>query len=150
MWKRSCGLPVSILFLVLPLLGSDSPKDYDESATVVNNLEGTWKLVEVDGGGKKSPVLSKTLITIRGRDYISASDSEVDHGTFVVKSAYTPPRIYIVWSDGYYKGQTMMVTFRMSDKDTLIISSYHTITTNDSGPVGFDSEKYGLWTYKRQ
>ena len=40
-------LPLAVL-LILPLLGSDSPKEYDDAAMQMDEIQGTWRLVAVE------------------------------------------------------------------------------------------------------
>ena len=52
-------LLVAVL-LVLPLLGSDAPKDYD-GAAAADGIEGTWVRVAAEWDGRKLDIIAGTL-----------------------------------------------------------------------------------------
>jgi uncharacterized protein (TIGR03067 family) len=83
-------IPLFAALLLLPLLGSDSPREYD-SATEMAGIEGTWQLLAVEHDGNK--VNSITWVwTLRDGEY-TRTDSNGDHGTgtYRINTNQKPP-----------------------------------------------------------
>jgi uncharacterized protein (TIGR03067 family) len=74
---RSLRLLIAAL-LVVPLLGSGSPREYDDR-TEMAGIEGTWQLLAVEHDGKKVNSITWVL-TLRDGEY-TRTDSNGDHGT---------------------------------------------------------------------
>ena len=47
-------LPPFVVLLALSLLGSDSPKAYDDRTEIIDSLQGTWHLHRIGGPGKRA------------------------------------------------------------------------------------------------
>jgi hypothetical protein len=80
---RRLTLPLASL-LVLPLLGSDAPTDYDGVAAPADELEGTWRLVAVraDPGQPFAQVERSGEITYRGGHWSSRFGFAARAGTY--------------------------------------------------------------------
>jgi hypothetical protein len=58
------GMLLLPALLVLPLLGSDSPKEYDDKVAVAG-IEGTWRLTEYELDGAKREPNFRCSVTVR-------------------------------------------------------------------------------------
>jgi uncharacterized protein (TIGR03067 family) len=65
---RSLHLLIAAL-LVVPLLGSDSPKEYDD-ATAKDELQGTWHLVGYERHGQLIEISPGGIQTFRGGQWV--------------------------------------------------------------------------------
>jgi uncharacterized protein (TIGR03067 family) len=63
--------------LVLPLLGSDSPKEYNDAAQM-DSIEGSWQLLAVEHDGRKVNSIT-WILTFRGGKF-TREDSDGDQG----------------------------------------------------------------------
>jgi uncharacterized protein (TIGR03067 family) len=141
-------LPVAALFTVLPSLGTDSPKEYDD-ATEMRSIEGTWRCVSVKLNGVDVQPLKgdEILLTFRAGSYEEIYLGLRDRwGPCAVDAARWPARLDLTYSDGPHKGKVWQNIYRL-DGDTLRIAY---TGSPDGRPTSFDS-KPGVWvhTYKR-
>jgi hypothetical protein len=83
-------LPLTVL-LVLPLLGSDSLSEYDDS-TQATGIEGAWCLVWFEGTGGQTDVASSSPCVNKGGKFAWSGHDEVD-GTYKVNDCVRPARL---------------------------------------------------------
>jgi hypothetical protein len=76
--------------LVLPLLGSDSPKDYDDRAQE-DGIEGVWQLVRTEVGGVARDEQPGQFYTYRVGKFVWPAGPTT--GTYSVDSSFQPPRL---------------------------------------------------------
>jgi uncharacterized protein (TIGR03067 family) len=138
---RRLHLPIAAM-LVVALLGSDSPKDYDD-ATENAVIEGTWQLLAVEHEGKK--VNSITWVyTLRDGEY-TRTDSSGDHGagTYRIDTKQKPPHFDLSASkEGGYG--TLKGIFQCQGNTLKMAWS------RDAGyPKGFHDKDIWLGTFKR-
>ncbi len=132
--------------LVLPSLGSDSPKDYDD-AIQFDIIEGTWMSVgaTVDGA---EVIIQKSVTTFR-RGFMKADygDGDPIHGRYRVDATLTPWRLGVTPASGPLRGQTVQGIFRV-EGDTLKIA-IDPQKENRRRPNGFDNKGLLVVTYQR-
>jgi uncharacterized protein (TIGR03067 family) len=133
--------------LVLSLLGSDSPREYDD-ATQVACLEGAWRLTNLENDGQKVKPLLQQTITVRGTDFtISYNDGGVFPGTFRIDPTWNPPQLDHTPASGALANRSLKWLYQI-DGDTLKIAG------NPDGlferrPHGLKEKGLIVWTYKR-
>jgi uncharacterized protein (TIGR03067 family) len=77
--------PLLAALLVLPLLGSDSPKGYDSGRTEIDELEGVWRAVDTSF----PPCLDQELTLRRGK-YRITLDGRAYTGTYKTDRTRSP------------------------------------------------------------
>lgn len=137
----------AVLF-VLPLLGSDSPKEYDDRATR-NDLEGRWELVEHHYKGVKQELLPhSTMLTFHS----TTSDFELGRGDSwpgpwrgIYRSDATCHPAQLDWTLKAWK-LTLKQIYRV-DGDTLKVA--RNPDDFDKRPQGFGDKDLEIETYRR-
>ena len=76
--------------LILPAVGSDSPKDYNDRMEEVS-IEGTWLMVRLEANGSTIPIRPNEIYTYQGSNFHCA-DGELD-GTYSVDGSVRPARL---------------------------------------------------------
>jgi uncharacterized protein (TIGR03067 family) len=110
-------LPLAAL-LVLPLLGSDSPKEYDDRAQDTG-IEGAWRFVYCETGGVRTDADPVWPCVYKGGKFTWLGHDEVD-GMYKVNDRVRPARLtkHTIITDTTYK-----CIFRF-DVDTLLVAYY--------------------------
>jgi len=122
------------VLLVVPSLGSDTPKG-DDGATEIDRLEGTWRAT-----GKKPEEWS---ITYRGGRY---RIDETHRGRYRIDATRTPPHLDLVPEAGT-QGTKSIFIFQI-DGDTLRIA--WRLPPNEAvPPQTFDEKGVVTATYQR-
>ena len=121
---------LAILFVVL-LLGSDSPREYDDRTTL-DELAGVWQGVD---GLRKEVGFYDGILTIR------FSDGDVRRGSFRTGRAREPHHLEWILSGGL----TLKCIYRI-DGDTLRIACFECW---DRRPQGFDDKGVIIFIYQR-
>jgi uncharacterized protein (TIGR03067 family) len=117
MRRTVCLLAV---LLVLSLLGSDSPKEYD-GATEMNGIEGTWRRVKVEYEGQPVKGFPHSLLTFRNGRW-EASDVEIPAaGKHTTNLRRTPAHLDELVEDGRERNKVWLLIFQV-DGDTLRIA----------------------------
>src|SRR5690242_5712976 len=136
--RRIVSLLAGVL-LVVPSLGSDSPRGY-EAATAGDELHGTWREVEA---------VSPFEWTFRGGQYVWKGQSPA--GPFSRAGTYTiVPRRKIGYldhprGDDRLDAPTWNGIYEL-DRDTLRIA---TRRCSAEMPESFDQDELTIWTLKR-
>ena len=130
------------VLLVLPLLGSDSRKDYDDRATK-DDLEGTWQLVEHYHAqrGFKMGVGNGGTLTFRNKTFVYDHDYEYRlRGTYRINLTGYQHQLDFLDADG----RTMKRIYQR------IGSTLQIALTGDrlERPRSFDDDVY-VFVYKR-
>jgi hypothetical protein len=87
-------LLVVAVLLVLPLFGSDSPKEYDDKTENVG-IEGKWRLID-----------GKNVVTFRSGTYtVDDGDGNPWRGTYRTDKSHYPHHLDLFPSNGPYKGK---------------------------------------------
>jgi hypothetical protein len=81
-------LPLLAALVIAPLLGSDSPTEYD-GRTQMANLEGTWRLVKIKRGDQDGKDPPWELVFRAGGTYSWVGPGRVD-GTYKVDAGRVP------------------------------------------------------------
>ena len=84
---RCVSLLLAVL-LIVPLLGSGSPKGYDDKTTL-DPLDGTWELVAVERQGRNSG-FRKEVLTYHGGKYTFTDHNSKHTGTYTSDSSRNP------------------------------------------------------------
>jgi uncharacterized protein (TIGR03067 family) len=141
---RSLRLLIAALLVVL-LLGSGSPREYDDR-TEIDSLEGTWRMVAINDEGKeKTPSVERCIETFRGGKWsYSENGRPSTAGTYTTNKNRTPSfldqsyepnpgraRMCIYW----IKGDTLRIAFRLRNEGVR--------------PTSFDENGLYIMTWKR-
>jgi uncharacterized protein (TIGR03067 family) len=138
MRRTVCLLAV---LLVLPSLGSDSPKEYD-GATEGDGIEGKWQCIAYQ---KQDPFQS-VLIVRAGTYTISYKDGDVIEGNIRIDPNQNPAHLDENPLTGYLKGETLKCIYQI-EGDTLRIAGLPGLYVQR--PKGFNDPGIEVSTYKR-
>ena len=135
-----------LVLLVLPLLGSDSPKEYDDKTEILD-VEGTWRRTEFQFNGEKRDLPYESVMILRGGSYTrNDSNGTTLRGSYHIDPTCNPPHIDWFPSDEPFKGQTFRFIYQI-DGDTLreagIPGAQYT-----RRPQGFKDKDIEICTYK--
>ena len=140
-------LPLLFAFMfVAPLLGSDSPREYDDS-TKMDDIEGSWLLIseEYEGRvfkaeeGRKS---DNQGVTYQGGKFTRVDPKEVLKGTYTTDTACKPAHLDMTFDGG---GLKVTYIYRR-DGEKLLLG----LIWNGGGrPKSFDDKGIHVSTYKR-
>jgi uncharacterized protein (TIGR03067 family) len=125
-------LPLLAVLLV-GLLGSDSPKEYDD-ALKVDGLEGEWDKVEVHYGGQNLGRSGHTTFIARGHKFTWQGGGESTTGTYTVDTTTKPGHTIQLPTSGPGKNTTWKMIYQV-DGDRLTIAYLLVISQY---PKGFD------------
>ena len=115
--RRTVCLLVGVL-LVVPSLGSDTPKDYDGAAEAAD-LEGSWQQVGVVWNGRLTTTEVGPVWTYRnGRETTHDDGRLVGECPYTVDASSRPARMDTVETAGKHKGKTWRHIYRV-EGDTL-------------------------------
>jgi len=116
---RHLSLLFAVLFVV-PLLGSDSPKEYDDRAEEAG-IEGDWLLVQTEEDGNGFAVLPDHVYSYRASTFHWSSGA---WGTYSVDHRFRPTRLTERSTMGYTQrsifqidGKTLRVAYLKSGDD---------------------------------
>jgi uncharacterized protein (TIGR03067 family) len=138
-----CLSLLSTALLMLPLLGSDSPKEYDDKMESVG-IEGTWRLIEIELSGVKATP-TQVVQTYCRRTYTSTINGTTSGGDYRIDSTCHPHHLDEIASTGPSKGETFKYIYQF-DGDTLKIAY---LPFGNPRPQGFNDKHIAVWTYKR-
>ena len=137
---------LSLLFavlLVVPLLGSGSPKDYDGKTEYVG-IEGTWRLTQVELNGTNGPP-SQAVHTYYSRTYTVTLNGKTSGGSYCIDTTHNPTYLDLTPSDpAAYGGKHIY----QIDGDTLRIARMSR-RPDRLRPQGFKDEGLIVLIYKR-
>jgi uncharacterized protein (TIGR03067 family) len=130
-----CTMFLLSALLVLSLLGSGSPREYDDRVTQADDLDGTWQL---EGG-------TTVMITCHRGTWSFEGSGLLWHGTYSIDPNRTPARLEWHYTDGPHNGNTFRFIYEI--KGDVLRFGY---LPNDSRfPQGFDDKGIIVTTYKR-
>ena len=132
--------------LVLPLLGSDAPRGAGDGEAAVDGLEGRWRRVRVEYGGKDLGADSQRLLTARAGTFRWEGSSPATAGTYVLRPGTKPARVDQLPSSGPGTGDTWRMIYRI-DGDTILIA--YTADLREY-PKGFDDPNVYVLTMRRE
>lgn len=135
------------IVLVVPLLGFDSPKEYDDRTTA-DPLEGTWRLTEFAYNGVIFASSDHSVMTCRAGTYVEKfSDGRTNRGSYRIDAAHMPPHLDWLPSSGADQGLTIKSIFNI-DGDTLMDA--HICGENEvERPRKFNGDGVAFCIYKR-
>jgi uncharacterized protein (TIGR03067 family) len=133
---------LAVLLLVVPLLGSDSPREYDDR-TEDAAIEGTWQLLAVEHDGRTVNTFT-WIYTLRGGDYTRTdSDGDRGTGTYHTDANQNPPRFdFCASKEGKYGA---IKAIYQCQGDTLKMAW----SRGDAYPKSFHDNDIWLGTFKR-
>jgi uncharacterized protein (TIGR03067 family) len=131
--------------LILPLLGSDSPKEYDDATAAIDELQGKWQLVAVRVERDKpfAEVTSASHITYRAGQWSSVSGFAGKRGTYTTNPTRWPSHLDVTPNSG--QGGVRRYLYRV-DGDTLQVAVGPDLRIR---PTSFDEEGVTISMWKR-
>ena len=143
MHRPTCLLVASVVMI---LLGSGSPKEFDD-ATQRDIIEGGWIQVAVDLKGREFNGLSQNRTIFCNGTYAV----DVDHGTtlrgnYYLDTSRTPYHLDLIPSRGRYVGQTIRCICQIHGEKLVVA-----FRPGDDmqRPRGFSDDDLIVETYKR-
>ena len=135
-----------IVLVVIPLFGSDSPKEYDDK-TEAAGIEGTWRLTEYELDGAKHEPNFRCVLTLRNGTFTVnySNDEDTIRGSYRLDTTRKLPHLDWLPSNGSSKGQMLKFIYQI-DRDTL-----RTAIMNADGtrpPQGFSDKGVVVHNYK--
>src|SRR5262245_55520025 len=141
-------LLVAILF-VLPLLGSDAPKDYQDGIVYADGLDGSWLLVRYEADGEARKIAAGLVLTYRRGEVESwPPDGGPNRvlGTYRADPGARPATLDTFYTDGFHQGKIWRSIYRI-DGDTLYVGYQ---SGGARRPEGFDDKAdLHVETYRR-
>jgi uncharacterized protein (TIGR03067 family) len=130
------------VLVLLPLLGSDSTKEYDDR-TEYAGIQGTWQLIESRSGGLWVRASKEVVCVYRNGGYVDqGSDGHIMiQGTYRIDSTQSPPSL-----DHFPAGGGAHKWIYRVDGDTLRMACR---TAANQRPKGFDEEELLILVYRR-
>jgi uncharacterized protein (TIGR03067 family) len=136
------------VLLVVPVLGSDSPKEYGD-ATEIDGIEGTWRFVSAErigGDVKRVEWAGPPILTFRGGRYVGLRDGRtVEQGDYWVDNRQTPRHFDRFPESGPNRGFTLPYIYRV-DGNTLKIAQK---SDNLERPTGFTQGDVIILSWQR-
>ena len=133
--------------LVLPLLGSDTPKEYGDKTEVIG-IEGTWRQVEEEFQGHTKKPERHWLLTIRGETYTEDDGQGIKvFWRYRVDNTRKTPHLDLLSSSGSVSQKGIYQV----DENRLRIAFYF-VELDDKErrrPTTFGGENVIIATYKR-
>src|SRR5262249_53404922 len=127
------------VLLVLPSLGSDSPKEYD-GATQLSNIDGSWQLVMRRQDGQETVFKERIIWTFRKGEFINSAVPDGDKKTYkVTPTSYGPAHLDLGLVDPYGGELPWLCGVCQLDGDTLLIGMGG---IDRKRPKGFSDARY--------
>ena len=142
---RHLFLLLAVLF-VIPLFGSDSPKEYDDRVEMVDSVEGSWLLVSEQYKGRvviaeETRKGGKQGVTFQGGEFTRIDPKEDLKGTYTTNTARKPAQL-----DMAIEGGLKVTYIYRRDGDKLLLG---VIWEGGRRPKSFDDKGIYIETYKR-
>jgi uncharacterized protein (TIGR03067 family) len=101
------------VLLVVVGLGSNSPKEYDD-ATKNEDLQGVWRVVGNEEGGKRIPFGGLGIQTIQGNKWVYNLDGRILYeGVFTIDNSRKPAALDETDTAGAAIGRTRKFIYRI-------------------------------------
>src|SRR5262245_49317447 len=139
---RRLLLPLAAL-LVLPLLGSDAPKDYG-GATEMNELQGVWRRTGLTINGQEADLGPEREVMFGRRSVVYRVGSMEIRGTYTAERSKTPAHLDETLAGGPNAGGPWLSLYRV-EGDTLCIAY-----KEGARPRDFDAPFLFVETYRRE
>jgi uncharacterized protein (TIGR03067 family) len=141
-------LPLLTVLLVLPLLGSDSPRGDDGAAVQLDEqLQGTWVHVSLERNGHLM-MQPKSDITFRGQQCLEKCHGEPRAGSYTTNTGRNPRRLEIIHGDNLLEERREYIYEVRGDILKLVYSG-----PGGERPTSFDNLNtkagYYVATYRR-
>jgi uncharacterized protein (TIGR03067 family) len=130
--------------LVLPLLGSDSSREYDGATVKTDVLDGSWEVTEMNFNGSDVS-FHRTILAFRGGNYTETGGKRQEKGTYKADVARTEGHLDLTPSNGQDAGKTFQGIYRV-DGDVLQVARK---INGKPRPLQLKEEAVLLITYKR-
>jgi uncharacterized protein (TIGR03067 family) len=135
------------VLLTVAVLGSDSPKGYDDT-TDSGGIEGKWQLLEVEWKGEKTQLAFQVVITLRGRTLTYDSTHDLVQGNCRIDSTCKPLRVDWIPSAKGLTARTLKFIYQI-DGDTLRVAFLWNGGLDVQRPRGFTDEGVYIAVFKR-
>jgi uncharacterized protein (TIGR03067 family) len=145
--KKSLALTGVVACVVL--LGSDSPKGYDDKVEYADGLQGSWKAVSMESSESPVPlplsVFEDTVVTFNKGHLVKLVGSNEYRWTYKADPSKRPAHLDQYHSDE--RGRVWKEIYRV-EGDTLKIA-YVSTGGWDGRPTSFSDKNNFIVTYKR-
>jgi uncharacterized protein (TIGR03067 family) len=133
--------------LVLPVFGSDSPKEYDDGIEY-HDIEGAWRRVDLQYQGK-SDRNCQMLLTFHSGGYTVGfkPNAIAIRGSYRIDTIHQPPHIDLIEPSSDQQTVTLMYIYWIK-ADTLKLARIAGVG-NQKRPTRFDDDYVVIETYKR-
>jgi uncharacterized protein (TIGR03067 family) len=139
-------IAVVAALLMLPVLGFDAPREYDDATVQGSQLEGVWQFETIEYDGQKFPNASH-LIFHKGQWKWEESNPTLS-GTFKAKAGKMPGCVDLTTTSFPSANPTMKAIYRI-DGDTLRMANGPRAIDRPSGFDTKNSPGVAVWTLKR-
>jgi uncharacterized protein (TIGR03067 family) len=144
---RRLSLLFAVLVVVL-LLGSDSPRDYDDKVKIVDEVDGTWKLIWIEYGGLIAGCRKDLVMNCsKGTYIVNYGGVEEERGCYRIEPTRKPPQFDYTPSNGEHQSQTSRCIYEIQG-DTLKIVEMP-LWGDTRRPQGFKDKGVRILNYKR-
>src|SRR5262245_631196 len=109
---RRIACLLAVLLLVLPSLGSDAPKEYDETVAWEDGLQGSWLLVGQEFNGKPVDFV-ESVQTFRNGKYTTKDKHGSVAGTYTIDASQKPAHLDEVPSEGPDYGRRRKTVYQL-------------------------------------
>jgi uncharacterized protein (TIGR03067 family) len=131
--------------LVFSLLGSDSPRDYNEATEAVG-VEGRWQLTEyVFKGETRKPDFQAVITCHNGSFTCEYSTGDKVSGRYCTDTACEPPHLDWRPSNGNNQGQVLRFIYRLRGNILLVGG----VDEGEQRPRSFNDQLIFVSSYKR-
>lgn len=138
--------PLFAVLFVVPLIGSDSPKEYD-GAMQEDKLEGTWQRIEIERNGEKIDVGVQLVNIYRGDNFTSDYGGNSVTGRFWIDPTRKPAHLDWIPSNGSYRGEPLKAIYQIDGNKLKIAVMADPFDLRR--PKGFIGNDLAVHTYKR-
>jgi uncharacterized protein (TIGR03067 family) len=145
---RRAFLLLAGALLSMVVLGSDSPKEYDDKTEAVG-IEGTWRQTGTERNGSNRRVVGQQILAFRRGTYtIQLSDADKIQETYRIDPTFKPPHLDQIVATGPAQGQTFKSIYQL-DGDTLRIARFSGHKGRVERPQGFNDKGLSVMIFKR-
>jgi uncharacterized protein (TIGR03067 family) len=132
--------PLLVAVLTLTLLGSDSPKDYDDR-TQLAGIEGAWRRVEVKVNGQVQNDPGDPGLIFRGQKFEWTGGGGGPKGTYTFNTSHRPAHLDMKATD-----QPVNECIFQVDGEVLLLAFRRTGTGR---PKNFEEQEVWVETFRR-
>jgi uncharacterized protein (TIGR03067 family) len=136
------------VLLVLPLLGSDSPKEYDEK-TEIAGIEGKWRVTNIEKNDGTTRLDAGSVWTYWSDTFaMTAGDGETMGGKYRIDLTSNPRHLDWTFTTGGIRGTTIKCIYQIGHEGDSLRVAYSTIH-GTKRPQGFGEAGLCVFSFKR-